>query len=173
MLNINLLPWRESWRKKQCNNFLWRLLLSLLAGVVMVILAYSFLSWKIGQVQSRITQLERKSAQSSLQIHKLMELNQRKEKLDSARNIMQLIQEKQLRLAWFLARLGDLTPQGVQLEALKIQEKIALEGQAISYGILAKFINKIESAQLIKQLQLSETKSRGGNVIDFSLQGFL
>jgi Tfp pilus assembly protein PilN len=69
-------------------------------------------------------------------------------------------------------KLGNFTPSGVQIEMLKLQQSaLNIKGRAMTYTLLAQFINKLEHAQVLGKVRLEETKADAEKNITFSLLG--
>lgn len=156
MAHINLLPWRETHRQKQKQNYFAVLFATAAISATIFWLIGQMYDQQIGNQNARnqfltneITQLDaligeiQKVKDSKAEIQKRMALI---EQLQSSRNLAPIL----------LHELVQVLPQGVSFETMRrAQNKVIIDGISDSNNRLSEFIRNLESSQVFLTPELS------------------
>ncbi|MHC4131996.1 MAG: PilN domain-containing protein [Planctomycetota bacterium] len=175
-LNINLLPKEISEAK---TTEIHTLITANAAAVILfiIILCAGFFSIKGKQVQKNMQ--SNKSSRLASVCKKLLEeqtstKNEIKNITNRLKKTNQILQEHTF-VQWDLvfSDIGNNTPKDVQITSLSsTDEKLVIEGRALSYEMIHLFVEMLDSSEHIKSAILSKTldKNSQNDVVQFSVQ---
>lgn len=164
MERVNLLPWRQASTRRRYQAWNVRVGTLLISLLGLGIGADQLLHHMIQQQQQRWRvahqQYQRRQAQQAASTVQRWESDQQRQRYQ------QPLQR--------LKQLSQLIPAGIYLQQWHWQpSQLTLQGSALSYSVLAQFIDTLHHDLLIPQLQLSQatTEESQQAVIQFCLQG--
>lgn len=164
MERVNLLPWRQASTRRQYRAW------NLRSGTLLI----SFLSLSIGA--NRLLQhLIQQQQQHWNLAHQQYQQQQAQQAASQARRSESDQQRRRYQQPLqLLEQLSRLIPAGISLQQWHWQPpRLTLQGSALSYSVLAQFIETLHQDALIPPLHLSQatTEERQQAVIQFCLQG--
>lgn len=147
MTKINLLPWRESLRKKKQKDFINALVLVALIGILSVVLAHSYIEQlKIYQnqrnqlLQNEITLLDKK-------IVEIKDIEAKKKQLQTKIKLIEQLQESRHEAVHLLDEISKIMPEGVFLTKLtQSGHELTFEGKSESNAQISAFMRAIEAS---------------------------
>lgn len=144
MLLINLLPHREAARKRRKQVFQTQLLLSLLAGVVLVALMNGWQQYQLEQQQGRNRFLQSEIALLDVQIQEVAGLEGEIASLRAHQKAVEDLQMDRNLPVHLLTGLALQIPDGVYLQQLRQQEQsIEMKGVAQSNERVSEMLRNI------------------------------
>ena len=178
MVNINLLPWRESRRKQQQRNFA-TLTLGVLAimALVMVLVHMEF-GRRIEYQQQRNQFLTGEITVLDQKIKEIQELEKKKKNLIARMDVIQQLQVSRPEVVHLFDELGKTIPEGVQISDLTQSDRsIAINGVAQSNARVSVYMRNLDQSSWFQEPSLqiieSHTESRekkGRQMSRFALQ---
>ncbi|MFM2004488.1 MAG: hypothetical protein RLZZ09_143 [Pseudomonadota bacterium] len=178
MVNINLLPWRESRRKQQQRNFA-TLTLGVLAimALVMVLVHMEF-GRRIEYQQQRNQFLTGEITVLDQKIKEIQELEKKKKNLIARMDVIQQLQVSRPEVVHLFDELGKTIPEGVQISDLTQSDRsIAINGVAQSNARVSVYMRNLDQSAWFQEPSLqiieSQTESRekkGRQMSRFALQ---
>lgn len=147
MAKINLLPWREAYRKEKKEQFL-----AIIGGVVLVsgLLAYLWIvsvESSIENQQARNHLLETEIASLEKQVKEIAELKKVRDDLLARIKIIQDLQGTRPLIVRYFDNFVRSIPEGVYITMLKSEGAILnVEGVAESYNRVATFMRNLDSS---------------------------
>lgn len=174
MLQVNLLPWRETHRNKRFRFWHWLLLIGVAMEIVLIVL----FAWRSQQQlrQSESRQAEFNASHNALQaqletVNKLKNAVQRAELL--ALQSQQRF-ERSLRYTKLLQHLSQVIPPGVWVTQLHHSgDQFKLDGQGESYSNILALSESLKRESLLPQVQLREVKQLATGSLYFSFNAAL
>lgn len=172
MPRINLLPWREVERKRKRQEF------GMAAGVavLLAILAGFVLRWQYGSIidnqNDRNEYLKGEIAQVDKQIVEILDLEQRKQNLQSRIQVIEQLQRSRPEVVHLFDQMVRLLPDGVYLTSIKqTDHRIQIRGIAESSTRVSAFMRNIDGSEWLKDpsLEIVETKGTGDAGASFTL----
>ena len=147
MTKINLLPWRESLRKKKQKDFINAVVLVALIGILSVVLAHSYIEQlKIYQnqrnqlLQNEITLLDKK-------IVEIKDIEAKKKQLQTKIKLIEQLQESRHEAVHLLDEISKIIPEGVFLTKLtQSGHELTFEGKSESNAQISAFMRAIEAS---------------------------
>jgi len=147
MTKINLLPWRESLRKKKQKDFVNAVVLVALIGILSVVLAHSYIEQlKIYQnqrnqlLQNEITLLDKK-------IVEIKDIEAKKKQLQTKIKLIEQLQESRHEAVHLLDEISKIMPEGVFLTKLtQSGHELTFEGKSESNAQISAFMRAIEAS---------------------------
>lgn len=147
MSNINLLPWRDDFKKKKKNQFF--ILLVLTASVVLA-LSYAgkmYVNALIGAQQSRNEFLQIQTTILDLRIAKIRDIKKEKAELERRINLIQQLEKKRNHATLLFNTLLDVVPAGIYLNNVSFSnEQVDVKGLSESNNRLAKMMRNIDGS---------------------------
>jgi type IV pilus assembly protein PilN len=172
MPRINLLPWRESDRKRKRQEFIF----AAMGAVALAALIGLIINW---QLQSAIDHqnernqfLKNEIAQLDRQITEILGLEQQKQRLLARMQVIEQLQRSRPEVVHLFDQLVRTIPDGVYLSAVKqTDRRVQLKGVAQSSTRVSTFMRNIDSSQWLQDpaLEVVETKGAQGGGADFTL----
>lgn len=153
MIEINLLPWREAVRTRQQKILKQLLISSVLAIISFIIILHYFLSYRLIDINARITNLQKD----------LEMINKKKDKIDGD-NMQQVIRYgANLNALWLALNKTDLT--GIcYIEIARVKNKIYFKGYARSTVILLHYLEELRVAHFFSEIQLHKLVQQNYNL---------
>lgn len=147
MTKINLLPWRESLRKKKQKDFINAVVLVALIGILSVVLTHSYIEQlKIYQnqrnqlLQNEITLLDKK-------IVEIKDIEAKKKQLQTKIKLIEQLQESRHEAVHLLDEISKIIPEGVFLTKLtQSGHELTFEGKSESNAQISAFMRAIEAS---------------------------
>ena len=165
MARINLLPWRETLRKKRQRDFGVTTLLALLLTAAACGGVYFIIDGMIKFQNKRNQFLEREIAEVDRKIREIKDLEKTKAKLIARMNVIQELQESRPLVVHLFDDVVETIPDGAFLTKLvQKRNKLTLEGRAQSNARVSSFMRNIHSAEWLHSplLQVISNKSKTG-----------
>ncbi len=163
MANINLLPWRETLRRRKTQEFL-----ALLLGAVLLTLALLF-GWhmlvekQIERQKRRNSLLKQEIALVDSRISEIKDLEKTKNQLLARMEIIQQLQVSRPEIVHLFDELVSTLPDGVVLTSVKQAGRtLTVTGRAQSNARVSAFMRNIEASQWLSnpRLQIIENKTK-------------
>jgi len=148
MAKINLLPWREAYRKEKKEQFL-----AIIGGVVLVsaLLAYLWIvsvESSIENQQARNHLLETEIASLEKQVKEIADLKKVRDDLLARIKIIQDLQGTRPLIVRYFDNFVRSIPDGVYITKLSSQDQVlSLEGVAESYNRVATLMRNLDSSE--------------------------
>ena len=165
MAHINLLPWRETLRKKRQRDFG----ISALAAVLFMGAAAAGVHFYIeGMVSSQLQRnsyLKKEIAAMDRKIKEIQALEKTKAQLLARMNVIQTLQISRPEVVHMMDEIVMTIPEGLYLTALNQKgSKLALSGRAQSNARVSAYMRNIEDSKWIGTpvLQVISNKSKTG-----------
>jgi len=172
MPRINLLPWRESDRKRKRQEFIFAALGALaLAAVIGLVINWQLQS-AIDHQNERNQLLKDEIAQLDRQITEILGLEQQKQRLLARMQVIEQLQRSRPEVVHLFDQLVRTIPDGVYLSEVKqTDRRVQLKGVAQSSTRVSTFMRNIDSSQWLQDpaLEVVETKGAQGGGADFTL----
>ena len=166
MTCINLLPWRETLRRKQQKIFWGGLAASCLATVLVLILIDSQLDQLTQHLQNQQSVLQHEIVLLDQNIEEIKQLEQKNTLLLSKIQLIQHIQASRPEQVHLLVEIAQLIPDSVYLTKFsQTADKLIFEGKAESNASVSAFMLAIESSRCLSSPTLNVIKGQG----DFSM----
>ncbi|MDO5610557.1 MAG: PilN domain-containing protein [Pseudomonadota bacterium] len=147
MIRINLLPWREQRRKQREQAFYMMLGGSVLAAVLVSLLAWMWLNGQISGQHERNAFLDQEIKKVEEQITDIESLKQKKAALLNRKQVIEELQANRYQMVHLFDSLMRTVPDGLVLTSLKQDgEQLTLEGRAQSNSRVATYMRNLESS---------------------------
>lgn len=164
MLNLNLLPWRETARLQNQRKFKWHALCSLLAGISLLFTWRGLLGYEISQlkIQQKITQ--QTLIQLEPQLAALMRLKKYQAILTAILKIDQKISAQHGAFSQLLSDLSHLVPIVTLIKLQKNHDEITLQGKSKTAFFVTQFVQDLTKLTYISPPPLlTNTIENGSN----------
>jgi type IV pilus assembly protein PilN len=172
MPRINLIPWRESERKRKRQEFG----AAFVGAVVVAGLLALAVRWQmqsaIDSQNERNGYLKTEIAELDKQITEILALEQQKERLRARIQVIEQLERSRPEIVHMFDELVRTIPDGIHLVSLKQNErKIELKGLAQSSTRVASYMRNLDSSEWLADpaLNILETKGAGDSGSDFTL----
>ena len=147
MSNINLLPWRDDFKKQKRNIFFAVLLLS---SCIVLGISYGgkmYVSTLVAEQQGRNEYLQTQSMILDRRIVEIREVKKEKKELERRIKLIQQLEEKRNYATHLLNTLVDVVPSGVYLNNVVFaNEQVDVKGTSESNSRLAKMMRNIDGS---------------------------
>jgi len=165
MPRINLLPWRESERKRKRQEFF----LSLGAGVATAALVALVGQWQmsasIQHQEDRNSLLTKEIAELDKQIEEINGLDAQKQRLLARMEIIERLQRSRPEIVHVFDEIVRVLPEGVYLTYLKQSgQRFEIRGIAQSSTRVSTFMRNIDSSEWLSDSALQVLEQNRGNV---------
>ncbi len=155
MTRINLLPWRETERKRRQRDFGMTLVGMLVFGVLIGILVHWQIENLISYQERRNHFLEGEIAQLDRKIRDIRDLEKTKAGILARMRIIQQLQESRPEIVHLFDELVNTLPDGVYLTSIKQKERtLLLEGRAQSNARVSAYMRNIEASRWLGKPRL-------------------
>lgn len=160
MARINLLPWREQQREERKRRFLTVLAGTLVAALLVVLLADRYLDAALERQNARNEFIRREIALLDVQIKEIKALRERRQQLVERMKIIQDLQGNRPIIARVFEQLVRTLPEGVYFTELKMTgPNIAIVGGAESNNRVSKLMRNLDGSQWLESPNLIEVKA--------------
>lgn len=165
MARINLLPWREELREERKRQFLAVLAGTLVAALLMVLLADRYLDAAIERQNARNDFIRKEIAVLDVQIKEIMALRERRQQLLERMKIIQDLQGNRPIIARVFEQLVRTLPEGVYFTELKMTDRnIAIVGGAESNNRVSNLMRNLDASDWLEFPNLNEVKASSSGV---------
>ncbi len=172
MAQINLLPWREELRKEQTSQFLTMMGLALMLTASIMVLIHMNVARMIEHQNNRNSILTTEIKQLDIQLLKIKDLEDTKEKLLSRMEIIQSLQQKRPQIVHLFDEIVKTIPEGLHiLEIKQASNNITINGIAESNGRVSAYMRNIDASDWMTKprLQVIESTRKDGRGSKFIL----
>ena len=160
MTRINLLPWREELLKQKQKDFIYALILSVLAGIIIIGLIHMYTEGLRSYQEQRnqllfieITALDKK-------IVDIQSIEEKKKKLLAKIDLIQKLQESRPEIVHLFDEIPKATPDGVYLTKFTQKgNELLFEGKSQSNARVSAFMRAIESSLWLQTPSLTVIRS--------------
>lgn len=147
MAKINLLPWREAYRKEKKDQFVAILIAVLLAAAIVAYLWMSSVESAIENQNSRNRLLETNIAELQKQVDEIKELKRIRDDLIMRIKVIQDLEGTRPMIVRFFDEFVRAVPDGVHLSLLsRTGETISIEGIAESTNRVSSFMRNLDQS---------------------------
>jgi type IV pilus assembly protein PilN len=162
MARINLLPWRESQRKKRKKNFYLASGLSAALATAIVLYINLYIGAPIKNQTQRNKYLQEQIAILDKQIQKIKNLEKEKEKLLARMKIIEQLQTSRPQIVHVFDEMVRALPSGIYLESMKRQGRMeVLNGVAESNARVSIFMRNLDSSLVFEDPRLEVVQKIG------------
>lgn len=174
MARINLLPWRETQRKRRQRQFASAAIAAVVATLVLGFAVHWHAEQLIAAQEARNAFLQREIDQLNLKIKEIEVLEKTKAGLLARMDVIQQLQRSRPEVVHLFDELVATIPEGVVLT--KVQQtgrQVVVEGRAQSNARVSAFMRNVEASAWVTDplLLLIEAKDRTGTGLShFRLQ---
>ena len=164
MARINLLPWRETLRKKRQRDLGMTALLAVVVTAGLCLGVHLYISDMIKYQEQRNSYLQQEITLVNEKIKKIKELEKTKAQLIARMNVIQSLQSSRPQIVHLFDEMVQTAPDGTHLTAL-IQEgsKITLDGVAQSNARVSAYMRNIEGSSYLDAATLQVISNKGGD----------
>jgi type IV pilus assembly protein PilN len=160
MAKINLLPWREELRKKKQKDFLNALVLSILAGFIILGLIHTYIEGLIAYQEQRNQILKNEIALLDKKIAEIKDIEDKKSKLLVKIDLIQKLQESRPEIVHLFDEIPKTTPDGVFLTKFtQTGSNLIFEGKSQSNARISAFMRAIEASPWLQTPTLTVIQS--------------
>ncbi|MGH8188495.1 MAG: PilN domain-containing protein [Steroidobacteraceae bacterium] len=172
MPRINLIPWRESERKRKRQEFGAGFVGAVVVAAVLALAVRWQMQSAIDSQNERNEYLKGEIAQLDKQITEILALEQQKERLRARIQVIEQLERMRPEIVHVFDELVRTIPDGIHLVSLKQTErKIQLKGLAQSSTRVASYMRNLDGSEWLADpgLDILETKGSGDSGSDFTL----
>ena len=165
MTKINLLPWRETYRKQKQNEFFSFLFVGVLCAAGVTFAGMQFMQSKIDFQNSRNGYLESEIQALQRELNEIKELESTKNNLLARMEIIQTLQSQRPQLVHIFHELANRLPDGIYLTSMEQKsDKMILEGRAESNARVSALMRKLDKSDWFKSplLEIIEADQQQG-----------
>jgi len=160
MARINLLPWREEQRRDLQRHFITRLLITCIAGVVVIFAVIGVYDQKINHQKIRNELVKSETRKLESKIKRIDELERTRARLISRKQVIERLQASRSMTVELLDKLAKSIPVGVTLTSIRQQgPTLALAGNSQSNARVSAYLKELEKSDLFLGPQLAFVKS--------------
>jgi type IV pilus assembly protein PilN len=147
MSNINLLPWREEYKKQKKIGFFIVLGLSSLVVLALSHVGKMYVDSMISAQQQRNQFLQAQTLQLDRRIAEIKNIKEEKAELERRIDLIQKLEEKRNYVTHLFNTLVDVVPTGVYLENVTfVNEQVDVKGMSESSPRLSKMVRNVDSS---------------------------
>jgi type IV pilus assembly protein PilN len=155
MAKINLLDWRQELRERRRRQFFAMLVLSALAGLVIVLAAVAVMNSAVTRQTERNEFLRAQIVDLDKQIVEIQELEKVRANLLARMRVIEKLQASRSAMVHFFDEVVNTLPEGVFLTSLKqTGDQVAIDGVAESNGRISTYMKNLETSQWFAEPQL-------------------
>ena len=160
MAKINLLPWREELRKKKQKAFLNAIVLSILAGFIILGLVHATIEGFKAYQEQRNQMLQNEIALLDKKIVDIKDIEEKKSKLLAKIDLIQKLQESRPEIVHLFDEIPKTTPDGIYLTKFtQTGSELIFEGKSQSNARISAFMRAIESSTWLQTPTLNVIQS--------------
>jgi type IV pilus assembly protein PilN len=172
MPRINLLPWRESERKRKRQEFILSIGAALATAALVTLLGRWQMSAAIEHQNDRNRILGEEIAELDKQIQEILGLENQKRRLLARMEVIETLQRSRPEIVHIFDEVVRVLPEGVYLTYLKQSgTRFEIRGVAQSSTRVSAFMRNIDASEWLADpaLQVVENKGRDGGGAEFTL----
>jgi type IV pilus assembly protein PilN len=172
MPRINLIPWRESERKRKRQEFGVGFVGALVVAGLIALVVRMQMQSAIDSQSERNQYLKSEIAELDKQITEILALEQQKERLRARIQVIEQLERSRPEIVHVFDELVRTIPDGIHLVALKqTDRKIQLKGLAQSSTRVASYMRNLDGSEWLADpgLDILESKGSGDAGSDFTL----
>ena len=159
MININLLPWREQYRREATMAFYIALGVTVGITFVVMLIIHFLMANKVDFQKQRNHVLTQEIARYNVQIRVIKDLRKVKQSLITRMDIIQSLQSNRPLTVHLLDEVVNVLPDGIHLyKVMRNNSQLTFEGYSESNTGVSQLMRNIETSQWISQPILSEIK---------------
>jgi len=144
MPRINLLPWREEHRQQCQKEFLQRVLLSVLIGIILLIISGQFIHHQQNLQSARNTLIKNHIAQLDGEIQDVLALQKEREQLLDWINTVDTLQADRGYIVQLLNKIPQVMPSSIYLTKIQQQGRVLfIEGEAQNNQQISELMRKL------------------------------
>jgi type IV pilus assembly protein PilN len=160
MAKINLLDWREAYRKERLQQFVGVMITVALVSGLAAYIWISIINASIDEQRARNQYLESEIAVLEKKVKEIKELKARREDLLARMAVIQGLQGKRPLIVRYFDELVRAVPEGVYLVSLSRQgDVVTVEGVTESNVRVSAFMRNLDGAEWFKSPNLSTVKA--------------
>jgi type IV pilus assembly protein PilN len=166
MPRINLLPWREEQRKKRQRDFGVATGASIVAGIMVVMLAIFVYNQRIAAQDARNERLKTEIAELEKSIAEIDGLERQKERLLARMEIIDELQKSRPEIVHLFDEMARQLPEGVYLNGMKQNgSRVELKGVAQSSTRVSALMREVDASKWLTdpEVQKVETTNAGAS----------
>lgn len=159
MSNINLLPWREEYKKQKKQAFFMILLFSSIAIVGLSYVGTLYIDSMIGAQNQRNQYLQTQAIILDRRIAEIRDIKKEKKELERRINLIQKLEEKRNYVTRLFNTLSEQVPAGIYLKKLNFtNDKVVVQGTAESHNRVTRMIRNIDGSGWLGNAYLRNIK---------------
>ncbi len=165
MTTINLLPWRETYRKQKQKQFFAMLMMGVAFAGGVVFFGIQLMQSKIDFQLTRNSYLESEIQSLQLELNEISKLESTKSSLLSRMEIVQTLQSQRPQLVHVFHELAKRLPDGVFLTSMnQTDDEFIIEGQAESNARVSALMRKLSDSDWFTdpKLEIIEAEKKTG-----------
>jgi len=157
--NINLLPWREEYKKKKKQEFLITLLISSLVILGLSYLVKVYVDSMIDAQNQRNQYLQTQTIILDRRIAEIRNIKKEKAELERRINLIQKLEEKRNYVTRLFNTLSERVPAGIYLNSVTFDnDKVEVEGAAESHNRVTRMMRNIDGSGWLGDAHLRNIK---------------
>jgi type IV pilus assembly protein PilN len=172
MPRINLLPWRESERKRKRQEFILSIGAAIATAALVTLLGRWQMSAAIEHQNDRNRIISEEIAELDKQIQEILGLENQKRRLLARMEVIETLQRSRPEIVHIFDEVVRVLPEGVYLTYLKQSgTRFEIRGVAQSSTRVSAFMRNIDASEWLADpaLQVVENKGRDGGGAEFTL----
>ena len=172
MPRINLLPWRESERKRKRQEFILSIGAALATAALVTLLGRWQMSAAIEHQNDRNRIISEEIAELDKQIQEILGLENQKRRLLARMEVIETLQRSRPEIVHIFDEVVRVLPEGVYLTYLKQSgTRFEIRGVAQSSTRVSAFMRNIDASEWLADpaLRIVETKGRDAGGAEFTL----
>ena len=159
MSNINLLPWRDEYKKQKKQAFFTFLVICSLAVIALSYVGTMVMDSMISAQTQRNQYLQEQSLILDRRIAEIQNIKKEKKELERRINLIQKLEEKRNYVTNLFNTLTEEVPGGVYLQKLSFDsQKVVVQGTAESHNRVTTMIRNIDGSGWLGNAYLSNIK---------------
>ena len=160
MAKINLLPWREELRKQKQKDFVNKMVLSVLVGLIILGLVHTYIEGLKAYQEQRNQMLQNEIVLLNKKIVDINDIEEKKRKLLAKIDLIQKLQESRPEIVHLFDEIPKTTPDGVFLTKFtQTGSELIFEGKSQSNARISAFMRAIESSPWLQTPTLNVIQS--------------
>jgi type IV pilus assembly protein PilN len=169
IININLIPWRESDRIRRKKYFIATLIAGLIfAGIAVLSMQYVFSGWLDAQ-KYRNNYLQKEISLLSKKVSEIDRLKKEQKSILDRVKVIEKLQQKRPLVVHIFTELASVIPDGIYITDLQKHGNIInLVGKSDSNNELSRFMRVINQADWLQKATLVEIKTHDSQLQRFS-----
>jgi type IV pilus assembly protein PilN len=177
-IRVNLLPHRAERRQRQKKAFVFFTVISLLAGITLVLAVWSVLQGQIASQRDRNEFISAENRKLDLQIREIATLRQEIDALRARQRAVEDLQADRNQPVYLMDELTRQVPEGIYLKSVKQEgRKVSVAGWAASNERVSEFLRNLQAnSKYLERPELIEIRVSGQQppgvqrrLFDFSL----